>query len=261
VRGTVPARPDPLPSTERLGYTGKGPRRPGIALDITPEKAREALLLLAALIASISVHEFGHAWVATRLGDPLPAAQKRVTLWPLRHIDPIGTILFPLVMFYVGTAVSFGSHLPLLGWGRPVQTDRGAYTRRLSPATGHLLVSLAGPAMNLVLVAVVSLGLLVGGRAGLLSAVGFEAIFYRLVALNFLLMFLNLFPLPPLDGGAVLAWGLPRSLQSLVRWFERGGFLLVLGLSLLTPVFKYFLMPAGWASNAWESLLMRMAGL
>jgi Zn-dependent protease len=222
-------------------------------LDITPEKAREALLLLAALIASISVHEFGHAWAATRLGDGLPASQRRLTLSPWRHVDPIGTILFPLVMFF--------SHLPLLGWGRPVQTDRGAYTRRLSPATGHVLVSLAGPAMNLVLVVVVSLALLAGGRLGLVSAKGFEAIFSGLVALNFTLIFLNLLPMPPLDGGALLEWSLPRSAQPLLRLLDRWGFLALFALSLLTPVFTYLLRPAHSIANAWESTLMRMAGL
>jgi Zn-dependent protease len=222
-------------------------------LDITPEKVTEALLLLAALIASISVHEFGHAWMATRLGDPLPASQGRLTLSPLRHIDPVGTLVFPLVMFF--------AHLPLLGWGRPVHTNRAAYTRRLSPVTGHLLVSLAGPAMNLVLVGVVSLVLLVGARVGIVSAGWFEAIFYRLVALNFMLLFLNLLPVPPLDGGALLEWGLPRSQQYIVRFLDRWGFLLLFGLSLLTPVFAYVMKPAGWASNAWQSFLFRMAGL
>jgi Zn-dependent protease len=88
---------------------------------ITPDTVREALFFLAALIVSVSVHEFGHAWVATRLGDPLPASQGRVTLNPRAHIDPIGTIVFPLLMFF--------SHFPL-GWGKPVMTNRLAYSRR-----------------------------------------------------------------------------------------------------------------------------------
>jgi Zn-dependent protease len=222
-------------------------------LDITPEKVREALLLLAALIASISVHEFGHAWAATRLGDPLPASQGRLTLSPLRHIDVVGTILFPLVMFF--------THLPLLGWGRPVQTDRRAYTRRLSPVTGHVLVSLAGPAMNLALALLVSGLLLLGARAGLVSAVRFYAVFQQLIALNILLLFLNLLPIPPLDGGAVLEWVLPRSLRRVVLFLERWGFILLFGLSLLPNVLSYLLAPAHWVEGAWLSFLFRMAGL
>jgi Zn-dependent protease len=222
-------------------------------LDITLDRALEALLFLAALIASISVHEFGHAWMATKLGDPLPAAQGRLTLSPVRHIDPIGTILFPLVMFF--------THLPLLGWGRPVQTDRSSYTRRVSPALGHLLVALAGPLMNLVLAVVVSLLLLAGARAGVLSAGLFYRLFQGLVGLNLLLLFLNLLPVPPLDGGAVLEAVLPRSLQYVVRFLERWGFVLLLGLSFLTNVFRTLLAPARWVEDAWLSWLFRVAGL
>jgi Zn-dependent protease len=221
-------------------------------LDITLEKAREALLFLAALIASISVHEFGHAWMATKLGDPLPAAQGRLTLSPRQHIDPIGTLLLPLLMIY--------ANLPLLGWGRPVQTDRGSYTRRLSPITGHVLVSLAGPMMNLVLALVISLLLLVGARVGIISGGVAYAVFEKLIGLNILLLFLNLLPMPPLDGGALLEWVLPRGLQSVVRFLERFGFIILFGLSM-TSVLGKVLAPARWVSGAWQSLLFRGAGL
>jgi Zn-dependent protease len=222
-------------------------------LDITVDKLREALLFLAALIASISVHEFGHAWLATKLGDPLPAAQGRLTLLPTRHIDPIGTIVFPVIMLL--------ANMPLLGWGRPVETNRLSYTRRLSPATGHLLVSLAGPMMNLVMVGVVSLVLFAGARAGVISGPLFSEIFRHLVALNFLLLFLNLLPMPPLDGGALLEWVLPRSQQYIVHFLARWGFIILFALSVATPVISYLLTPAGLASNAWQSLLQRAAGL
>src|SRR5207249_884475 len=117
-----------------------------------------------------------HALVATRLGDPLPRAQGRLTLSPRRHIDPIGTIVFPLIMFWYSAS--------LLGWGKPVETNRMSYTRRLRPVTGHLLVSLAGPIMNLLLAMLVSALLLVGARLGWISPGLFVAVFRKLVALN-----------------------------------------------------------------------------
>lgn len=218
---------------------------------ITPDTVREALFFLAALIASVSVHEFGHAWVATRLGDPLPAAQGRVTLSPRSHIDPIGTIVFPLLMFF--------SNFPL-GWGKPVMTNRLAYTRRLSPATGHLLVSLAGPLMNLVLVGVVSLVLVALGRAGVISGATFTRIFTLLIQMNIGLFFLNLLPMPPLDGGALLEWALPPSLQYIVDFLSKWGFIILFAIAIVGWL-QYLMIPARLTANAWQSILQRAAGL
>jgi Zn-dependent protease len=217
---------------------------------LTPEKIRLALIYLGALIISVTVHEFGHAWVATRLGDPLPAAQGRVSLSPVRHIDPIGTIALPLIMFF--------NQVGLLGWGRPVETNRLAYTRKVSPIVGHVLVSLAGPFMNLLLVGVVSLVLLAGGRMGWISGLWFTRVYEGLVVLNFVLFFLNLLPLPPLDGGVLLEWLMPRS--RLVYFLSRWGFLVLLGLSL-TPALGFLLIPAHVTADAWQSILQRAAGL
>jgi Zn-dependent protease len=218
---------------------------------LTPDNIRLAAIYLAALILSITVHEFGHAWVATRLGDPLPASQGRVTLNPRPHIDLIGTIALPLIMF-------FSPGGGLLGWGRPVQTNRLAYTRRIAPITGHVLVSLAGPMMNLLLVAVVSLLLLVGARVGLVDGPLFTKVFRVLIGLNFVLFFLNLLPIPPLDGGALLEWAFPRA--QIVPFLARWGFLILLALSF-TRALSWLLTPAAITANAWESILMRAAGL
>jgi Zn-dependent protease len=244
----VNPRPGQLTGHRELRYTRGG----GTLEPITPETVRQALLYLAALIASVSVHEFGHAWVATRLGDPLPAAQGRVTLSPARHIDLVGTVIFPLVMFF--------AHFPLLGWGKPVETNRLAYTRRISPVTGHLLVSLAGPMMNLLLVGVVSLVLVALGRAGVIGGATFTKVYGTLIGLNFILFFLNLLPMPPLDGGAILEWLLPRSQRHIVDLLARWGFIILFGLSVIGWL-GYLLIPAGIAANAWQSILQRAAGL
>src|SRR3954463_14147692 len=119
-------------------------------MDITADQVRTAVVSLIAFILSVAVHEFGHAWMANRLGDPLPAQQGRLTLSPIAHIDLFGTILMPLV------AVFAPGGFPLLAWGKPVQTNPNAY-RGISPRVGNMLVSLMGPFMNLVLAVCISI--------------------------------------------------------------------------------------------------------
>ena len=108
------------------------------ALDL-PRLAAYVVFMLVA----VGLHEFAHAWVATRLGDPTPAAEERLTLNPLSHADPVGTFVMPVA------AQLFG--LPLLGWGRPVPTQPYRYTRKVSMRTGLALVAVAGPLANLAL--------------------------------------------------------------------------------------------------------------
>src|SRR6188768_2853719 len=117
---------------------------------LTPDRIRVVVEGMVILILSITVHEFGHAFVADRLGDRLPESQGRVTLNPAAHADPIGTLLIPglALLFYGGI---------MFGWGRPVQTQPSSYTRKLSMRTGHLLVAAAGPTMNILFAVVISL--------------------------------------------------------------------------------------------------------
>ena len=190
-----------------------------------------AILYLIAFILCIAAHEFGHAWVANRLGDPTPRLQGRLTLSPQHHIDPIGTILMPLIMAFTSA--------PLLAWGRPVQINPAAFTRRFSMSTGRMLVAIAGPLMNLVMALLVSVIIIVAARLGAPDHL-LGAAFHYLVQLNISLMIFNLLPIPPLDGGSVLAWLLPRSMHNLVDFLARYGgimlMLLVLSPSLGLPV-------------------------
>src|SRR5262249_47701915 len=103
---------------------------------------RDGLVYLVALVLSICVHEFGHAFVADRLGDPLPAAQGRVTLNPIAHIDPVGTLLLPLISFFVSLQDP-AAGARILGWGKPVRVSLSArsLTKRLSIKMAHLLIS------------------------------------------------------------------------------------------------------------------------
>jgi Zn-dependent protease len=206
------------------------------------------ILLLLALIMSVAVHEFGHAWAANRLGDPLPRSQGRLTLNPIRHADPIGTLLFPAIMIFSGAG--------LLGWGRPVQTNPYNYTRKISQNTGSALVAVAGPAMNLFLAFLVSLLLILGVRANVLGLDVAGALIDNLVTLNLALLFFNLLPIPPLDGGAVLAWALPRSMQGVIDFLNKWGFIILLGLFILPQVMRVVMGPAHYLSRLWVHALV-----
>jgi Zn-dependent protease len=201
-----------------------------------PADFGDKILLLLALIMSVAVHEFGHAWAANRLGDSLPRSQGRLTLNPLHHADPIGTLLFPAIMVFSGTG--------LLGWGRPVQTNPYNYTRKISQATGSAFVAVAGPAMNLFLAFIVSLLLVIGVRIGWVGEDLAHQLIKNLVSLNIGLMIFNLLPIPPLDGGAVLAWAMPRSMQGVIDFLNKWGFLILLGLFFLGPL-EYVMRFAG----------------
>ncbi len=230
--------------------SGEGYTR-GSQLNVSIDKAAEAILFLIALILSITVHEFGHALVASKLGDSVPRSQGRLTLSPLRHIDPIGTILFPLLMVFTG--------IPLLGWGRPVETNPNNYTRRFSRLTGHMLVALAGPGMNLLMAVLVSALVVLGARTGVMTPGMGGALIGHMVQLNLGLMFFNLLPIPPLDGGAVLAWLLPRSMHGLIDFLSRWGFLILMGL-MFTGTLGYLMIPGAMVSRWWIIAVVRAAG-
>ena len=160
-------------------------------MDFSPEHLRWSLLQLILLVVSIGIHEFGHAWVADLRGDPLPRLQGRVTLNPLAHADPIGTLLIPGVMIFLSPG--FG----LIGWGKPVQISLpNPATRRMD----DILITLAGPAMNLVLCLVFVL-------VGLALGVSFDGNLGRFLVsgmlMNIGLFCFNLIPIPPLDGSRI----------------------------------------------------------
>jgi Zn-dependent protease len=220
-------------------------------MDISADQVRVALLSLVAFVVAVTVHEFGHAFVADRLGDRVPRLQGRLTLSPMAHIDPLGTIILPLLGAFLPAQV------PLLAWGKPVQTNPDNYTTKLSRRTGHMLVSLAGPFMNLVLALLTSVVFVALGKLGLLSPQLAMAMLRYFLALNISLLFFNLLPVPPLDGGAVLAGILPESMQPLIRGIERYG-TFVLFLLIATPAMRVLMKPAAELTDAWAGALVRM---
>jgi Zn-dependent protease len=194
-------------------------------------------LMLAVLVSSLTVHEAAHAWAADQLGDPTARRLGRLTLNPIAHIDPIGTLLFPILAATTG--------LPLIGWAKPVPVDM----RNLAaPRRDFALVAAAGPASNLVM-AVAGAGLVAlldpGGalRPVVVLLLGF-------VSLNVLLALFNMLPVPPLDGGNVLIGLLPEPAARVVERLRPYGIFVLYALmlsgmlwTLVGPLHDLFL---GW---------------
>jgi Zn-dependent protease len=167
----------------------------------------EGLIYYAVLLFSLSFHESAHAWMASRMGDQTARDLGRVSLNPLVHIDPIGTVLMPLLQIFGPAGI------PLLAWAKPTpivaQNFRSGLFRR-----GQVLVAGAGPVSNFLLAAAFTLGLVVVGLFLGPSGIGDPAarIFEAGVIVNVALGVFNLVPLPPLDGSWVASFGLPRAL-------------------------------------------------
>jgi Zn-dependent protease len=173
-------------------------------LDLTPQTLALGLTYYVVLLFSLSVHESAHGWMALQMGDDTAARQGRITLNPLEHIDPFGTVLIPVVQIFM-------NGVPLLGWAKP--TPVGAHNfRRL--ARGHVLVAGAGPASNLLLAFVFTAALFVALRSGAQDRDPLTILLITGVQMNVLLAIFNLVPLPPLDGSWVASWGLPRHIAA-----------------------------------------------
>lgn len=172
------------------------------------------------MLISLTIHEAAHAWTAERLGDSTARLLGRVSLNPLVHIDPIGTILLPLLAAYSG--------LPIIGWAKPVPVNVNRLRRGRQD---FMLVAAAGPISNLlqaVAAAVVLRFLLAGPGGGGLPA----QVCVAFIVINLLLAFFNLIPIPPLDGGNVLAGLLPHTADPLIAFLRQWGFVVLYALML-----------------------------
>jgi Zn-dependent protease len=171
------------------------------------------LISFICLIIAITIHEFCHALAADHMGDPTPRSRGRLTLNPLAHADPIGTIALPLINLITG--------FPTIGWAKPVPIDPFNFRH---PKKDEIIVSLAGPASNLSLAIISSLVI----RFLPLSEI-FTLFFYLLTFINISLFIFNLIPIPPLDGSHILLNILPE--KSRIQWeetFDRYGFILII---------------------------------
>jgi Zn-dependent protease len=191
---------------------------------------REPQLFVAFLIAvvvGITFHEFSHAAVASLQGDQTARSQGRLTLNPISHLDPLGSIALILAGF---------------GWGRPVPVTP---TRLRNGRFGAVMVSLAGPASNFVVALIAAFAFRIAyPTSGITFDVDFSLILLaELVRINVMLGVFNLLPIPPLDGSTLLSIALPPSRQNIVAFLNQYGIFLVLGLlflapNLLTPIFR-----------------------
>jgi Zn-dependent protease len=217
------------------------------------EKIRWVLISVIVLVASVAVHEFGHAIMADLLGDDTPRRQGRVTLNPIAHADPIGTLLLPLIG---GLYVAGGGFAGGFGWGRPVQWQPSRIHRKWKMATATILVAIAGPAMNIVLALVVAgVHALLWWQHVIPDGSDLHKVLLFTVYTNFILFFFNLVPVPPLDGGHVVDGLLPYGQRSKFEQYARFGPFLVMALVLIPQIAQIFLLPAGFCTRHLYDLL------
>jgi Zn-dependent protease len=209
----------------------------------------QILFQIIAFLFAISVHESAHAWMANRCGDPTARMLGRITLNPIKHIDPVGTILLP--------AIAMISHFPVIGWAKPTPVDSRHFK---NPVRDDILTSLAGPASNLLVASGSVVGLAIIANTSQLGRAlvhGYAAesgsllvpitnLLQWFMYINVLLAVFNVIPIPPLDGSHVLRHFLPESMRraydmagmiGLVLLFLVGGPIIRF---LMTPVLQFF---------------------
>src|SRR6267142_3696361 len=186
-----------------------------------PRLLIDGLLLYLGLLVLLTFHEFGHAWMAWKCGDDTARLQGRVSLNPLVHIDPIGTVVMPLLVIFLSLSGS-GLGRFLIGWAKPVPVN--PYNLR-NPRVDDILVTLAGPWMNLLL-AVIIMGL---GRLGMIAhSESMVNLCLSMAQLSLLLCFFNLLPIPPLDGSQVVRSLIGMSYEAYYQIARFGFFILIL---------------------------------
>jgi Zn-dependent protease len=187
------------------------------------------------LLFSLSVHEAAHAWSASQLGDDTAKRQGRVTLNPVVHADPIGTLLLPLIAMVSGA--------PVIGWAKPTPVN----TRNLrEPRRDHILVTAAGPASNLLIAFAAAAAM----RVGIAGGSWLDLLVVEALTLNVLLAVFNMLPIPPLDGGQILMALLPRGVSMRLGFLYEYGFLILMGL-LITGVLGALIEPPYYVILSW----------
>jgi Zn-dependent protease len=220
------------------------------------------LVLLPGLIMAIVFHEVAHGWAALMLGDPTAKERRRLTLNPLRHVDPVGTVLVPGGLALAG--------LPVFGWAKPVPVNQ----RRLdNPRYGMMAVAAAGPGTNLLLAALAAIALgLIAGAADVAPAGGVELIVIALqyfLLINIFLALFNLLPIPPFDGSHIVEGLLPERAARVYGRLRPYGLGLLVVLLVVIPwlfpglgvVENLVLPPVEWLRQGYVALAAFVAGV
>jgi Zn-dependent protease len=192
--------------------------------DLAPVISAITVFILPAIFA-ITFHEAAHGFVAYKFGDDTAWRMGRVTFNPLRHIDPFGTIIIPLVLILTA-GIPFG-------YAKPVPVN---FSRLRNPRIDMIWVALAGPGTNIVLAIVSALLLYVVPFVPEVGARWLQAMLLGSINLNIVLAVFNMLPLPPLDGGRVAVGVLPDALAFRLAGMERYGLLIIVGLLILLPM-------------------------
>lgn len=224
----------------------------------------QALALIPALVIAIVFHEVAHGWVALLLGDPTAKERNRLSLNPIRHVDPFGTLILPGLLMLSG--------LPAFGWAKPVPVIK---QRLRNPRFGMMAVAAAGPGTNLVLAGIgaIVLGLLLRPYGGLQVPTGIPAfvvaVLVNFLAINIFLALFNLLPIPPFDGSHIVEGLLPEPAARAYEKLRPYGFLLVFLLLLVVPwlfpdlriVDRLLGPPVDWAIGKYQLLAAWAAGV
>ena len=186
----------------------------------------QKIILFLLLVVCITIHEWAHAWVADKLGDPLPRQQGRVTLDPRSHIDPIGTLLIPLIMIFASPGFA------IIGWGKPVQIS---LPNRETKKRDDILITIAGPLSNLSIAFICSLSF---GLFYRFVPLGESALLllYQIFSLNAVLFLFNLLPIPPLDGSHILKNMVNMKDETFLKFSKYGFFILIILINI--PFFQ-----------------------
>ncbi|MEO8649079.1 MAG: site-2 protease family protein [Acidobacteriota bacterium] len=215
------------------------------------------VVYMVVLLLAISAHEAAHAWMSHKYGDDTAYMLGRVTLNPIKHTDPIGTLLIPILGFLFGALGGAYASIPLMGWGIPTPVNPRKWSNYKQ---ANVMVSIAGIGANLILAISSFLILKILLETGVINQGNVESsllqpvliLFQYLILMNVSLAVFNLLPFPPLDGSKVLSTFLPNSFQPIFAVLEQYGFLILLLLiywgligAVIRPVFylvNYLLM-------------------
>ena len=208
----------------------------------------QLLIYMIVLLFAISAHEAAHAWMSDRFGDDTARLLGRITLNPVAHTDPIGTLLIPIVGFILGNAGGGAAQIPLIGWGKPTPVNPLRWRRK---DLANVMVSAAGIMANLFIAICAFTIIKVLWMTGWIASIPESMrepvvlILFQFLMMNVSLAVFNLLPFPPLDGSKILETFLPESARPMLDMLEQFGFVILMVLMYM-GVFSAIMRPV-WA--------------